>query len=289
MKRIILSLTFALALPGLSLAANPSLGETLPAARSGDARAQYRVGMMYMFGQGTSQNVSESAQWLERSAQSGMPHALGALANLYDVGQGVPFDPARATALRQQAARAGNSTAEGQLADDQRMPGQRDARRASVLMDLKMPVAAIPYARRAAQAGSGNGQVLLGWMYHFGVGMPVNLTEAVRLYRQSANNNFPEGNRAMAYMYEFGLGVAPNRATALQYYDRATAGGSALAKRAAANLRSPDYDQPRNYGSEPSTYTAPPPDCGNGRYSTYSNYRCTDSNGNPNPDGRLIQ
>jgi len=75
--------------------------------------------------------------------------------------------------------------------------------------------------------------------------MPVNLNEAVHLYRQAANNNFAEGNRAMACMYEFGLAVAPNRATALHFYDRATAGGSALAKRAAANLPSPGYDQPK--------------------------------------------
>jgi len=31
------------------------------------------------------------------------------------------------------------------------------------------------------------------------------------------------------------------------YYDRAAARGSDLAKRAAANLRSPDYDQPANF------------------------------------------
>ena len=289
MRTTVFSLAFAIALQGLCAAPNPSLNEALAGARAGDARAQYIAGMMYMMGQGTRQNLPESARWLERSAQAGMPQALGALANLYDIGQGVPFDATRATRLREQAVRAGNTTAKGQLADDRGMPGQRDFRRASVLMDLKMTGAAIPYAKRAAEAGSGNAQVLLGWMNHFGQGTPVNLAEAVRLYGQSAGNGHPEGNRAMAYMYEFGLGVTANRTTALRYYDRAAAGGSALARRAAANLRSPDYDQPRNYNAGPSSGSSSTPYCGNGNYSNYNGAgRCTDGNGNPNPDGRFV-
>ena len=284
----ILSLAFTLAAQTLCLATNPSLPEALSAARAGDARAQYIVGMMYLQGQGARQNLPESARWLEQSARAGMPHAIVSLANLYDVGLGVPFDPDRATALRQLAASSGNATARGQLADDQRRPGQREFRRASVLVDLKRHAAAIPYAQRAAEAGSGNAHLLLGWLNHFGQGTPVDLGEAVRRYRQAANKGVPDGNRAMAYMYEFGLGVPVNRAIALQYYDRAAAGGSDLARRAASNLRSPDYDRPRNYATEPSSYSAPTPDCGNGRYSTYLNHQCVDSNGNRNPDGRHV-
>jgi len=44
-------------------------------------------------------------------------------------------------------------------------------------------------------------------------------------------------------MYEFGMGVDVDRKQALKYYDRAAARGSTIAKQAAANLRSPDYDQ----------------------------------------------
>ena len=101
----ILSLAFTLAAQTLCLATNPSLPEALSAARAGDARAQYIVGMMYLQGQGARQNLPESARWLEQSARAGMPHAIVSLANLYDVGLGVPFDPDRATALRQLAAR----------------------------------------------------------------------------------------------------------------------------------------------------------------------------------------
>lgn len=119
-------------------------------------------------------------------------------------------------------------------------------RRALALTDLKMYEAAIPYARRAAQAGSANGQLLLGRAYHFALGTPKDLQAAVALYRKSEAGKLADGARALAYMYEFGLGVKADRAMALLYYDRAAARGSTLARRAAANLRSPDYDRPAN-------------------------------------------
>jgi uncharacterized protein len=228
-------------------AANPSLAQALQSAKAGDVRSQYIAGMMYMFGQGTRQNLPEAVRWLTASANGGLPHAMVALAALYDVGQGVSFDPARALQLRQQAARLGNPTAQGQLSDDRRLRGQADFRRASVLTDLQMYTEALPYARRAAAAGSANAEFLLGRAYHFGLGIAVDLPEAVRWYRASSEAGLADASRGLAYMYEFGLGVKANRAMALKYYDKAAAGGSTLARRAAANLRSPDYDRPANY------------------------------------------
>jgi TPR repeat protein len=223
--------------------ANPSISEALSAARNGDSRAAYIAGMMLMFGQGTRQNITEGARWLDQSARAGLLQAMVSLAALYDLGQGVPLDRERAASLRQQAARAGDPTARGQIDDDRRMPGQADFRRASVLTDLHMESAAIPYARRAAAQGSANAQLVLGRAYQFGSGVPRDFAQAVQFYRQAATSGMPEGARHLAYMYEFGLGVRVDRRQALVYYDRAAAGGLSKARQAAANLRSPDYDQ----------------------------------------------
>ena len=173
---------------------------------------------------------------------------MTSLASLYDVGQGVPLDPARAHALREQAARLGEAVARGQLADDRRMRGQADFRRASVLTDLNMEAAAVPYARRAAAQGSANAQLLLARAYQFGAGVPRDYGQAFAFYRQAADGGLAEGARGLAYLYEFGLGVRVDRAKALVYYDQAAAGGLSKARQAAANLRSPDYDQPRGGG-----------------------------------------
>jgi localization factor PodJL len=65
------------------LSAPPSLPASLPlpppdlgplplrqAAAEGDARAQYAIALRYDKGQGTPQNLTETARWLERAASS---------------------------------------------------------------------------------------------------------------------------------------------------------------------------------------------------------------------------
>ncbi len=252
LKNMARAAMLAVALFSISPAgAGQSLREVLPVAQSGDARAQYVAGMMYLLGDGTRQDITEAVRWLQPSAKAGTPQAMVALAGLYDAGQGVPFDADRAMQLRQQAARAGDPTARAQLADDQQLRGQRDFRRASILTDLKQYRAAIPYATAAADAGSANAHLLLGRAYHFGLGVPVDHRAAAALYQRSADGGLVDGNRALAYVYEFGLGVGVDHKKALVYYDRAAAKGSAKARRAAANLRSPDYYRPpQRYGAD---------------------------------------
>lgn len=259
-----------------AFAANPSFRDTLAAARRGDVRAEYMTGMMYAFGQGTRQDVEEGARWLSESARGGLPQAMTSLASLYDVGQGVPVDIARASALREQAARLGEATARGQLADDRKMPGQADFRRANVLTDLNMEAAAIPYARRAAAQGSVNAYLLLARAYQFGAGVPQDYGQAFKYYRQAADGGLAEGARGLAYLYEFGLGVRVDRAKALAYYDRAAAGGLSKARQAAANLRSPDYDQPRGGGSRTSGGSN---NSGGGNTDNNSSQACANRNG----------
>lgn len=248
MKRWIVAalLVAGAAFPAVAVAqGNPSIRETLPRARAGDAGAQYMTGMMYLFGQGTGQNMQEAARWLQASAKGGVPQAMVAMAALYDVGVVVPFDAARATELRQQAARAGNATARAQLNEDATMRGFRDFRRANTLTDLKLYAQAVPFARKAAAAGSASGQLLLGRAYHFALGVPVDKAAALKLYVQSSDGGLADGSRAVGYMYEFGQGVGVDRRQALRYYDLAAARGSKIARINAANLRSPDYDRPR--------------------------------------------
>ncbi len=236
-----LAILLALCVP--AFAANPSFGEALRSAKSGDTRSQYIVGMMYLFGQGTRPNSAEGARWIQSSASSGMPQALVALATLHDIGHGVPLDVVKATRLRQQAADAGNSTARAQIETDRKMPGTHDFRRADALTDFRRYVDAFPYAKRSAEAGSPDGQELLARAYLLGRGTAKNYAAALELLRKADAAGTAAGARGLAYIYEFGMGVNVDRKQALKYYDRAAARGSTIAKQAAANLRSPDYDQ----------------------------------------------
>jgi TPR repeat protein len=248
-SRIACWLIVALSACNPVFAANPAFADALRSARAGDTRSQYIVGMMYLFGDGTRANASEGARWLEASAKTGMPQALVGLAVLYDIGHGVALDVNRATQLRQQAANMGNPTARAQIEADRTMPGTHDFRRADALTDFKRFEDAFPYAKRSAEAGSPDGQELLGRAYLLGRGTAKNLAAAVELFRKADAAGTAAGSRAMGYVHEFGYGVAVDRKQALKYYDRAAARGSSIAKQAAANLRSPDYDARPAQGS----------------------------------------
>ncbi len=262
----------------------PALQDLLPKARTGDARAQYAVGMMYLLGQGATQSLNEGSRWIQLSAHAKMPQAMLALAALYDVGVTVPLDPMHATQLRDEAARLGLTYARTMLKDDSTLRGQRDFRRASALTDFKMYKLALSYARKAADAGSANGQLLLGRAYHFGLGVPVDVAAALALYQKSSAGGLADGSRAVGYMYEFGLSVPVNRPQALTYYDLAAQRGSDIARVNARFLRSPDYDRSAKAASGASASGSPSSEfqrfqC-NGAGGTWNGSSCLERNSN---------
>ncbi len=77
-------------------------------AEGGDAQAQFRLGMMYDFGQGVNKDPTESARWLRLAAVQGYADAQFALGMKYDVGIGVPWSPAEAHWWVRQAAYQGH-------------------------------------------------------------------------------------------------------------------------------------------------------------------------------------
>ncbi len=79
----------------------------LPLAESGDAAAQFNLGVAYANGRGTAQDYRESLRWFRRAAEQGAALAQFNLGVIYQRGLGVPQD-------RAQAARWYLSAAEGE-------------------------------------------------------------------------------------------------------------------------------------------------------------------------------
>jgi TPR repeat protein len=66
--------------------------QVIQMAQHGDAEAQWRLGVLYLNGDGVRQNDTEAAAWFHRSADQGYVPALNALANQHWAGRGVPQD-----------------------------------------------------------------------------------------------------------------------------------------------------------------------------------------------------
>jgi TPR repeat protein len=78
-----------------------------PLAESGDATAQYRLGVMYAEGKGVAPNNVEAARWFERAALQGDASAQYDLGASYAEGIGVPKDNAAAAKWFRRAADQG--------------------------------------------------------------------------------------------------------------------------------------------------------------------------------------
>ncbi|MGI8741466.1 MAG: tetratricopeptide repeat protein [Bryobacteraceae bacterium] len=66
--------------------------EWRPLADSGDAAAQFNLGLMYLDGTGVPQSVEHSVEWFRRSADRGYTKAQYNLGAMYAVGRGVRRD-----------------------------------------------------------------------------------------------------------------------------------------------------------------------------------------------------
>ena len=58
-----------------------------------------------------------------------------------------------------------------------------------------------------AEQGSARAQNDLGWMYHYGQGVPQDYKEAFKWYRLSAEQGFAKAQNNLALMYDNGQGV----------------------------------------------------------------------------------
>src|ERR1700730_2805178 len=62
------------------------------AAEQGHAHSQFRVGDMYMSGDGVAKNDTEAVKWFRKAAEQGLANAQGMLGIMYAKGQAVPQD-----------------------------------------------------------------------------------------------------------------------------------------------------------------------------------------------------
>jgi len=87
------------------------LRENLLPAQQGDPQAQMFVGYLYETGQCVERNYAKAAQWYSRAAEQGNTIAQSQLGNMYRLGKGVPQNYILAYMWFDIAAKAGNAGA----------------------------------------------------------------------------------------------------------------------------------------------------------------------------------
>jgi localization factor PodJL len=152
------------------------------AAAGGDASAQYAIALRYAQGQGTAQDLTEAAHWLERAASAGLAPAQYCLAAMYEHGQGVAKDLGRAQSWYQAAAEKGNVKTMHNLAVG---ASARDDGKADYVLASK-------WYQEAASYGLADSQFNLGILSEHGLGVSKNLADAYKWFALAAKNGDQE-------------------------------------------------------------------------------------------------
>ncbi len=86
------------------------------AAKAGEAKAAYVLGVLYLKGQGVTASKEKAAEWFGRAAAQGHPDAAFHLARMHLKGAGAAKDPAKARELLGRASAKGHEKAKALLA-----------------------------------------------------------------------------------------------------------------------------------------------------------------------------
>jgi len=191
-----------------------ALKEWKVTAEQGDARSQHGLGLLYDLGRGVPVDPAQAAKWYGLAAAQNLPDSESNLALLYAEGRGVPKDMSRADQLWLAAGKSGDVAA----------------------------------------------QFNLGLSYYRGEGVPKSFPDAAGWFRQAAEGGSVDGQYAIAEMYRLGRGVPKNLTEARRWFTKAAKAGNAAAADRLANLP-PDPNAP---GANPGGQAAlgpvnPPP------------------------------
>jgi len=88
-----------------------ALRENLLPAQQGDAKAQIFVAYLYETGQGVNQDYAKAAEWYRKAAEKGNATAQAQIGNMYFLGRGVPQNYIYAYMWLDLASRQGNQQA----------------------------------------------------------------------------------------------------------------------------------------------------------------------------------
>lgn len=174
-------------------------------ANTGDAEAQYQLGLIYMQGIFVKADIVTSATWFARASDQFHVDAMRQYRDMLFRGEGVEQDLDEAVAI-------GHSLAV--------FHDPRDVYAFAVMIyennnDFYGHRRTAEWLEISVGAGHIPSIVKLGQMNLAGEGMDQNYEAAFDLFYQAAKQNDPEGNRMLAHMFSEGLGLQMDEELAL--------------------------------------------------------------------------
>lgn len=200
--------------------AEDRLAQLKKQADSGDVDAQYNLGVMYNKGEGVPKDVAKAVEWWQKAAAQGQAAAQHLLGLMCAKGEGVQKNSVKAVEWFQKAAAQGDADAQNNL-----------ARMYYLGEGIPKDVAkAAEWVQKAAEQGVAMAQARLGGMYEDGEGVPKDASKAVEWWQKAAVQGDALAQYNLGIMYDSGKGVPKDAAKAVEWYQKAAAQGHADAQ-----------------------------------------------------------
>jgi TPR repeat protein len=221
----------------MSIAVNPrsalaelNRSELERAAESGDAQAQYKLGVhlyyRHLYYPGSDDDSTEAINWLKLAAEQGYGKAismLGGMNGFYSHGRPNPDEEVKWYRLGTEKGDAESQYNLGRMYQNG-WNGKRSDEEALKLYRL------------AAEQGYGEAQYYLGLMYLSGNSVEQNSTEALKWLTSAAEQGDLSAMITLANMYLFGRGIDKNYAEATKWFGLAAEKGDGNSKLAFESL-----------------------------------------------------
>jgi len=219
-------------------------------AETGQAKAQYNLGLMYANGVGVEQDVERALHWYHKAANQGYSPAQYILAGKYANGQGLNRDLKQALTWYLKASERGNSRAlfklgqmlsvpQDELAQNcYRQAAEKGVVEAQVMVAASVAAAtpdaadqgqAFAWYQKAAESGLPSAQYIVGTYFESGKAGPADLQQAIAWYRKAARQGFAPAQTQLGLMYLRGDGVPKDNKQAFSWIARAAEQGDAEA------------------------------------------------------------
>ncbi|RMX22100.1 sel1 repeat family protein [Legionella jordanis] len=213
-------------------------------AKKGNSYAALLLGIMYERGIAVAANDAESLYWYQQAGLNPVNSFI--LGTYYAEGSGVSKDLERGKALLQQAADAGFSYANLNLA----------------VLKQEHAEDFLPELDKARQLGNSTAGLLLADYYLASGSDPKNMQQARDIYQYFADKGDKEAQLKLAYLYDQGLGTEQNPELAAKWYTAAAEQGQPTAQFLLARMHqlgrignAPDYEQAKKwYSASKSNY-----------------------------------
>ena len=155
--------------------------------KQGDAIAMGKLGNMYYFGRGVSQNYSKAKEWYEKAANLGVADAMNNLGAMYETGLGGSQDFSKAQELYEKAANLGSAYAMVNLGIMYRF-GRGVSKNYSKAKE---------WLEKAAILGNGIAMDNLGIMYEYGEGVLQDYEEAKKWYEKAHKEGVEDVDKSL--------------------------------------------------------------------------------------------